>query len=70
MLGKLVGHISRDSTAIEVREKPAKKPVTISVSVKRGVPSAVKLGLSNKHALRNKWQAWRWLRWSWTYNSL
>ena len=34
----LVGHISRDSTAIEAREKPIKKPVTESTPSKRGRP--------------------------------
>ena len=35
---ELVGHISRDSTAIEAREKPAKKPETKLVPAKRGRP--------------------------------
>ena len=37
--GKIVGHISRDATAIEAREKPVKKPkeethpeITLSLS--------------------------------------
>lgn len=34
----LVGHISRDSTAIEAREKPVKKPVTESAPTRRGRP--------------------------------
>ncbi len=36
--GELVGHISRDSTAIEAREKPVKKPVIEAVPAKRGRP--------------------------------
>lgn len=35
---ELVGHISRDSTAIEAREKPVKKPVIESVPARRGRP--------------------------------
>jgi len=35
---ELVGHISRDSTAIVAREKPIKKTVTKKVSAKRGRP--------------------------------
>lgn len=34
----LVGHLSRDSTAIEAREKPVKKPVTESAPTRRGRP--------------------------------
>jgi len=36
--GELVGHISRDSTAIEAREKPVKKSVVEAVSAKRVRP--------------------------------
>jgi len=36
--GELVGHISRDSTAIEAREKPVKKAAVEKVAVKRGRP--------------------------------
>lgn len=36
--GELVGHISRDSTAIEAREKPIKKPVIEAVPARRGRP--------------------------------
>jgi transposase len=35
---ELVGHISRDSTAIEAREKPVKKITAKKVAVKRGRP--------------------------------
>ncbi|HED13545.1 MAG TPA: hypothetical protein ENI62_07825 [Gammaproteobacteria bacterium] len=35
---QLIGHISRDSTAISVREKPVKKAVTPVVKKKRGRP--------------------------------
>lgn len=35
---ELVGHLSRDSTAIEAREKPVKKPAIEKVPVKRGRP--------------------------------
>jgi hypothetical protein len=36
--GELVGHISRDSTAIEAREKPVKKRAIEKVPAKRGRP--------------------------------
>lgn len=36
--GEIVGHISRDSTAIEAREKPVKKVVVEKVAAKRGRP--------------------------------
>lgn len=36
--GELVGHISRDSTAIEAREKPVKKAAVEKVAAKRGRP--------------------------------
>lgn len=36
--GELVGHISRDSTAIEAREKPVKKPAVEKMPAKRGRP--------------------------------
>jgi transposase len=36
--GELAGHNSRDSTAIEAREKPVKKAVVHKVAVKRGRP--------------------------------
>ena len=36
--GELVGHNSRDSTAIETREKPVKKAVVQKVAAKRGRP--------------------------------
>ena len=36
--GELVGHISRDSTAIEAREKPVKKPPIEKAPGKRGRP--------------------------------
>ncbi|MEL7048905.1 MAG: IS5/IS1182 family transposase, partial [Pseudomonadota bacterium] len=35
---QLVGHISRDSTAIEAREKPVKKPKIDEPKRKRGRP--------------------------------
>ncbi len=36
--GELVGHISRDSTAINAREKPAKKEAKVKAPAKRGRP--------------------------------
>ena len=36
--GEIVGHISRDSTAIEAREKPLKKTAVEKVAAKRGRP--------------------------------
>jgi hypothetical protein len=36
--GELVGHISRDSTAIEAREKPVNKPASAKVPAQRGRP--------------------------------
>ena len=53
----LVGHLSRDSTAIEAREKPVKKLVTESAPTRRGTPNKVKVGLSNKLALKGKYTA-------------
>ena len=35
---EIVGHISRDATAIEAREKPVKKPVEEKIITKRGRP--------------------------------
>jgi len=34
--GELVGHNSRDSTAIEAREKPLKKVIAPKIAAKRG----------------------------------
>jgi hypothetical protein len=36
---ELIGHVSRDSTAINGREKPAKKEKKIKVQRKRGRPA-------------------------------
>ncbi|MEC4747015.1 hypothetical protein [Methylomicrobium sp. Wu6] len=38
---ELVGHISRDSTAIEAREKPVKKAALDKVKAKRGRPKVM-----------------------------
>lgn len=39
MSQELIGHISRDSTAIEGREKPARKPKKLNVQKKKGRPA-------------------------------
>jgi len=46
--GELVGHISRDSTAIEAREKPVKKPVIKAVPAKRGRPKQGEVRVKQK----------------------
>jgi hypothetical protein len=52
---RLVGHLSRDSTAIEAREKPVKTAAPAPSKRKRGRPKKGEGGIDTKNSSMDQW---------------